>query len=517
MNLEVIFGPPGTGKTTELARLVQKYAAQEGSESLLLSAYTRTAAEALAGHDLPLEPHQLGTLHALCFHGLGRPSIAETHYQDWNDTYPVYTLSPQKSLVSDDMRDPYTPELYGDLCLDRLNLLRHQGIPEDRWPDSIHGFATRWTAWKREHEYLDFTDLIAYASVVLPVAPGRPATLILDEAQDLSVLQWDLIKQWGLHTTRVIAAGDDDQALYRWAGANFEPLLTATTRRVLPHSYRIPRRIHAWAERFTTAIKHRQPKTWDARDEPGILVQEPGDWHNPEGIVARLRSGLADVSGTMACIAPCSYMLEPLLRLLAQEGIPFANKWRRNRQDWNPLASQRHHVGIGRRVLDFLRPMDRLWSWQELATWLPLLRTEGVLHARAKHDVSMRASDPHLCTRADIEAVFLPHTVEGALQSTATWLEDHVLQSKARFLHYPLRVYKHYGRAGLADEPRLTVGTAHSLKGAEADTVVLWPALSRAQQLACYEGGDASDDVYRMLYVGSTRAREALYVIGETM
>lgn len=52
------------------------------------------------------------------------------------------------------------------------------------------------------------------------------------------------------------------------------------------------------------------------------------------------------------------------------------------------------------------------------------------------------------------------------------------------------------------EAPRLWVGTIHSVKGAEADVVYLWPDISYAATR------DDPDAVRRVFYVGMTRARE---------
>jgi superfamily I DNA/RNA helicase len=512
MQISVIFGPPGTGKTTELSRLIRQYVTAEGSDSVLVCAYTKTAANELAGRDLSVDAGFVGTLHSHCYQALDCPRIAETFYKEWNEAYPVYTLSPQKTLWgSDEPQQRF--QWLGDECLNEVNALRHRMIPSAHWPSAALAFWKAWTGWKDAHGYYDFTDLIDKARTLLPVAPGRPSTLIVDEAQDLSLLQWELLQQWSKHCARFISAGDDDQALYRWAGADYRPLLAIESRRVLPQSYRVPETIQQWAMQYTAHLSQRQPKIWAARDEAGTVSQEAGTWEYARLLLASLDEWV-EPWGTCAFIAPCAYMLEPLINALEEHGLPFGNRWRRANHRWNPLAPPSKGVGILQRFLDFLRPTDRLWTWQELATWIPLVRSDGVLTRGAKTKVAARADETQLCTMEDLMLLFQQESLAGALQGGLAWLESQALQSKAQMLTYPLSVYRKYGRQALTDEPPIIVGTAHSLKGAEADTVIFFNALSRSQQVALYEGGDDADDIYRMRYVACTRARQALYIIG---
>jgi superfamily I DNA/RNA helicase len=64
----------------------------------------------------------------------------------------------------------------------------------------------------------------------------------------------------------------------------------------------------------------------------------------------------------------------------------------------------------------------------------------------------------------------------------------------------------------LVDEPRVIVGTIHSVKGGEADIVYLFPDLSKAGDAQYQQRGTPRDSVIRLFYVGVTRARETLYL-----
>ena len=43
---------------------------------------------------------------------------------------------------------------------------------------------------------------------------------MVDEAQDLTPLQWDMVVKIAKNVDRVYIAGDDDQAIYEWNGAD---------------------------------------------------------------------------------------------------------------------------------------------------------------------------------------------------------------------------------------------------------------------------------------------------------
>jgi superfamily I DNA/RNA helicase len=68
--------------------------------------------------------------------------------------------------------------------------------------------------------------------------------------------------------------------------------------------------------------------------------------------------------------------------------------------------------------------------------------------------------------------------------------------------------------ASLASEPRVRVGTIHSVKGAEADNVALLTTTSRRVQQSD-EDADQHDEECRIAYVAVTRAKRNLWIINE--
>jgi len=206
-------------------------------------------------------------------------------------------------------------------------------------------------------------------------------------------------------------------------------------------------------------------------------------------------------------------MLEHIVSMLRHEGIPFANPWRRRRGDWNPLFHGGRGISSVTRLLDFLRDPRRLWTWRELGTWGKIVRKRHNLLPGAESLLIMHEDEDTICPLAMLEKILMPDALQGALNGGISWLETHILKQYAPGMTFPLRVYRRFGRPALAEDPRIMVGTCHSVKGGEADEVVLFRELSRAFQQARSNGGDDADGVERMLYVGATRARHVLYTI----
>ena len=72
--------------------------------------------------------------------------------------------------------------------------------------------------YKDSYKLKDFTDMIEKFNVA-ELCPKYDIVFI-DEAQDLSPVQWKMVDIIRENSKYVILAGDDDQAIYGWAGAD---------------------------------------------------------------------------------------------------------------------------------------------------------------------------------------------------------------------------------------------------------------------------------------------------------
>lgn len=77
---------------------------------------------------------------------------------------------------------------------------------------------------------------------------------------------------------------------------------------------------------------------------------------------------------------------------------------------------------------------------------------------------------------------------------------------------YPIGIIKTRGLETLLNMPKITVGTIHSVKGTEVDVIYLFPDLSVPGRAEWNSDQEAQAGVYRLFYVGMTRARESLII-----
>ena len=540
-----VFGPPGTGKTTYLSRQIEK-AAGEYNGSVIVSSFTRAAAVELVQRKLPVSRESIGTLHALCYRALGRPKIAELFTEDFNTEHPGYKIS-QRGTAMEDI-EAAKSKTQGDEIFAQMQIKRARMIPKSVWPETLLDFSRVWEGWKEENGYMDFTDLIEEAIRSVPVAPQSPAVGFFDEVQDFTPVQLKLVRQWVSHMDFAILAGDDDQCIYSFAGASpeafLEPELPQEYVRVLNQSWRLPRTIQEYADSWIRKVAVRYPKQYRPKDSEGFVTLFDAKWKNPELYIREIERYIQG-GKTVMILATCSYMLDPLKKILKEAAIPFHNPYRKSRGDWNPLGSRRGTTMV-ERILAYLLPSFELWGEQarywrldDLKKWVMVLNSSGVLKRGAKtllldklkdvkeeddptsFDFGANVEDTSFDygenkeSQADVDEILSmlePHALERAEASDIDWFYQNILPAKKKIAKYPIDLIKVRGPRTLIEKPRLVIGTIHSVKGGEADIVYLFPDLSQEAYRNAMTDRSSRDSIKRQMYVGMTRAREGLYI-----
>ena len=167
----------------------------------------------------------------------------------------------------------------GDSMLFLENMARNRRIGfREQWngADSniswlhFEWFVKNYTRYKEANFLIDYTDILE----MFLDAKGSPRldVLIVDEAQDLSALQWKCVEKLAENVETVYIAGDDDQAIYRWAGADVEHFIDLKGKiTYLDQSYRVPRKVHDLALGVVKRIGNRKEKVWQPKKEEGTV------------------------------------------------------------------------------------------------------------------------------------------------------------------------------------------------------------------------------------------------------
>ena len=510
-----VIGPPGTGKTTFLTSVLRHQAATHGRGNVVACSLTHAAANELAGRDTSLPPENIGTLHAFAYRALGRPLVVETdkYIAGFNEGVPPpLRLGTNRGKDGFDMSAP-GGDGEGARRWASLSVLRAKQVPQELWPPDVVQLSNAWQSFKDDLDGVDYTDMLELALRDVNCHPQAPAVLIADEVQDFSSLSMALLWKWAAACDEIVTAGDPDQAIYEFAGADPEVFRKrpAHQTKILEQSYRVPRAVHEIASHLISRNTDRDTVTYLPRDAAGSLRHSGATINEPRTLLPEIEQAVTEGRRVML-LTSCAYMLRGILDMLRSEGLPYGNAYRPTEAAWNPLARRENTQAATDRVLDYLRPFlpgaEEYWSQGELKAWLELCAKLKARGATLPDDDPSREVelDEFLPLIADPEAAdILFHGPPGGLRC----LKQHLATKWQRTAGYACDVAIKRGPEALQAEPLITVGTIHSVKGGEADTVYLFPDLSYAA--ACeYQTAKGRNSTRRLYYVGMTRAKEEL-------
>lgn len=521
-----IFGPPGSGKTTHLSRQIERAIRTYGSEGVLVSSFTRAAAAELLQRGLPLPRERIGTLHSFCFRTLGAPKVAELSplIHEWNKSAKAeWRVDPHKAATIDMIDEPDAGS--GDTGKEgrtsRLAFrLRNLLEPLDGWPEDCKQFQREWSEWKKEADLVDFTELVELANKAEVPPPGHAQVYFVDEAQDHTPLELAVVRRWGIKMRHWVLAGDDHQAIYGFRGASpqafLSPELPGEQVTILDQTHRLPRKIKELAYGYLDGLSGPHVhKEFEPAREGGVTVTDKRlNYRSGYDVVKEVQNALQR-DETVMVLASCGYMLYPVIAELRDAGVPFHNPYRSHQGLWNPMR------GGTRRLLSFLKPREE-WVWADVWPWFECLHMDAVGAKRgAKARVEQIAKDEEFGKVRVTSAEWREMTGIEIPEPDTKWLESHLLGrpdrtgtprkgSPAAKFEYALNLVRKNGSVDvLTQEPKVVVGTIHSVKGAEADTVILFPDTAPLHQDE-FDRVEGRDSVIRMFYVGMTRARKRL-------
>ncbi|HUW15143.1 MAG TPA: UvrD-helicase domain-containing protein, partial [Anaerolineae bacterium] len=145
-----IIGPPGTGKTTALARALKWNADQVGPDLVIAISHTRAAAAELAGRDTTLPSGNVGTLHSFAFSALNHPAIIEGDRKAllaFNREHAAYQFASCRPV--EDLEAGVAVQDRGEAMLAEYGRLRNMMLPRDQWPNmEVLAFAEVWESFK---------------------------------------------------------------------------------------------------------------------------------------------------------------------------------------------------------------------------------------------------------------------------------------------------------------------------------------------------------------------------------
>lgn len=514
------FGPPGTGKTTWLASKAGRAAELYGPQLVSICSLTNAAVNEVVRRRIPLLVSNISTLHARCKRALGAPDPAETRVEEFRATYPSWSGPEFLPASLRDGDDSGTRGLdYRKVsAYEAVNLARQRLEPISKLPYRMRGWYRVWERWCRENEMYDFTGWLETAARLGALPPQQ--VVFVDEAQDHTPLQLSVLRSW--KTEQLVLVGDDDQSLFAWSGsvpaAFFSPPLPRGDELVLHQSHRVPLRPYLAATSIVSRISQRRDKAYRPTDEDGYAVCSGASLRHCEDAIRQIRT----TTESVMLLATCHYMLGPLIKALRYAGIPYHNPYS-GASSLNPLRV------VGPALEAYLNPSDgRLGTLREALLWADVLRSKNLAFRagmKGRFQAEAKASGGRAVTPEDLDTYFIPAVQQMILHRDLRLFEQRnpreVQQSGIPNFRLPASANWDFGAAVYRRppsewDPRVILGTVHSVKGGEADHVWIFPDLSPAahQALRTTEG---QDSYLRLMYVALTRARIGVTVASASL
>lgn len=488
LRTKIIFGPPGTGKTTRLLNEFETYLDKQIiSEEIGFVSFTRQAAEEAKGRSCTrfgLTRKRLvnfRTLHSMAFQMLGLKSASVINFKHYKEVAEACGLViSYRANRMDSEEGLWMGATRGDKILFIENLARISGISLDEALEQaefedidkleLQLWSRTLRSYKDANALVDFTDMVTnwlkYGTI------PRLKVLFVDEAQDLSKLQWDMIYKLADQDCDIWVAGDDDQAIFKWSGAHPQNFITLQGERTTLHqSYRVPKVVFDLAMQIREQITDSVEKVYAPTKEQGLLSfygdleqinMDQGKWL----ILCRNNFFISQIEETCRKLG---YWYNSLFDPPSRCTIPILNWHRFLKGDILSITELEEVLEMMGKVINIKRDYDK----------------EEFLK-------DYEHNEQRVCN---------------AIRSNSAWFDCFSAMSVDKRAYYRSVLARKEDIRGI---PRIRISTIHGAKGGEEENVVLLTDMSnKTYAKAALEWSDE----YRVWYVGVTRSKATLHIV----
>jgi superfamily I DNA/RNA helicase len=282
-DVTVYLAAAGAGKTTAIMDRMTKLLKTYRPDEIAFVTFTRKGVANGIERALQANPQltsddliHFKTLHALCFRELGLKHASIIERSDMEHFNGLFEFDVH-------LAETFENQSGDDRLLSRYDAIR-SGSKRDDYIYGSHNeeryklLVGAYEAFKKKHGLVDFYDcLLRFKEAGKPVAVK---VAFIDEAQDLTLLQWEVCRIAFSQCEKICIAGDDFQSLFTYAGASPRTLVELAHRYTtvkLEKSYRLPRAVYKFTKGITNLIQDKIDKDFKPAKDVEGFVKEVAD------------------------------------------------------------------------------------------------------------------------------------------------------------------------------------------------------------------------------------------------
>jgi DNA helicase-2/ATP-dependent DNA helicase PcrA len=480
----LIAGPPGTGKTFTLTKYLDKELKEHKTDpqKIIYISFSNAAADE-ANRRIKNNLYHIGTMHSLGTKELQINTKTQLlKGSRWNSFKNFSQICRDMSFESYVNEAGYVEYMNPNMKVIQYARSRKLDLQQAAMDlDIIHlidiGFVEQLN--KDLINFKDGTGMVEYSDMISQFVDKRKCPAIdvvfLDEAQDLSPLQWDMFFYLESVSIRSYIAGDDDQTIYTFQGANpkiFIDLKGIEDPQI--KSRRVPKKIHKLAESIFPYMSERLEKKWEPRDAEGNVYEDV------------TLEELNFNSGNWMILARTNKMLEPIKEYLYDNHLRFDAK-NQTLLPKDMLNAYRVWHRLHQGAIVNKEDIKDLWDY--------LTVKQGHVERGFAGGKSLEN-----ITGVDLDQLKSEH----GLRATGSWETLNFPDASKDYIRTILK-----NGDDLMKPARIKVSTIHGVKGEEADNVVLYTDIEKIIYDSALKDPDPE---HRLFFVGITRAKENLYL-----